>query len=85
MFDPSQLLEICYENLFIKFRTLMNQNLRAFDRVPSDLLMSKLEDCGLGPKIVRWTRDQLKNCTQQVIVGGKAVSTGLCTFQYFYT
>lgn len=41
-----------------------------FDKVPYNVLMNKLEGCGLDFRSVKWIRNWLDNCIQRAVVNG---------------
>ena len=43
---------------------------KAFDSVPHSLLLSKLEDSGLDPYMIKWISDYLTNRSQSVVLNG---------------
>ena len=43
---------------------------KAFNKVPHDILISKLSRCGLDRSSVRWMHNWLQNCTQRAMING---------------
>ena len=55
--------------LYLDFR-------KAFDVVPKERLLSKMNSIGMGGKVVGWVREWLSGRTQKVVLNGKESGLG---------